>query len=803
MASIAKVSGNHNKALSNPNSKWVIMADEVNLFEVPDWIPQPSKDPKTGVLTPVNPTEIETPAKVTWKIKDTSGKNVLSTFNGNVLDKAKMKINKKYSGSYGYMLEATNDVSKDKTSTFVLGNCESKIVTAQWSKQEGASIQDEINYGQSIYVTLDTEGLNGDKLTLELYNKKDEKKVLGTVTGDCINGDVTVKMPTIGALKPPGKAKTLEDLEDFIIKVKNPVGVYIKKGGDDKVVTFKIKNKTAPEEPVAPANITPLKVGEPDKAPESMGILSLEKIAVKTTYDVCNDEVGDFSDFKNFWILENDGKYYHWLKKSLIGLKEADDKKKPTPIPITLTGSDNFSFKATFKTILPLDGVGVRVRDRDNKYIFTTMSHPKKAKGDLYEIEFKSTNTPYKDSIQYFSTFELIFDYSLDAKSWTPMGSAQFCFYLTWKEPVFSKFEISSPINQSKDMKIECTKSGKKNILETLLWLGCHQGKSKGKSEEEILDATFKQFETLNVERVRKAGAMGYWRSSSSAKPTKAFGQLRSLRYLLTVGEARCGEWTDFMMHLAFTQGIVNVEQFIIITEASKIAYLPLISKTTGSGSTAVTDYSVRVFDDTKITSTGDFPYTNYPVPAKNVPDYAVIKGDTISSGYDTTSGAFKTSVHDTVPYDGHISDIIKYDKYIDSIFLVKTWKINDPNPPEQLSASAQGNKNPLNFFWDHVFVMFVTGANKKYYDPSYGAKSTKYYPDKKTLLADYSKAALSAVVSASMPKAGGGKVFEDKVHTKEFVDLFKSTFQASSTSVQAYKYKSYITKMEDHLIMV
>ena len=575
MASITKVSGKHNAALSSPNSSWVIMADEVNLFEVPDWIPQPSKDPKTGVLTPVKPAEIETPAKVTWKIKDTSGKNVLNTFSGNVLDKAKMKINKKYSGSYGYVLEATNDVSKDKASTYVLGNCDPKIVTAQWSKVEGASVQDEINYGQSIYITLDTEGLNGDKLTFELYNKKDDKKTLGTVTGDCINGDITVKMPTIGGLKPPGTAKTLEDLEDFIIKVKNPVGVYIKKGSDEKVVTFKIKNKTAPEAPEVPTNITPLKVGEPDKAPVSIGILSLDKIKVDTKYDVCNDAVKDSTDDKNFWILEDKGKYYHWLRTR----SNAKDTSKPSQLPITLRGADNLTFTATFKTILPIDGITVRVRDKENKYIFKDMPHPKKAKDALHEITFSSTNIPYKDSVQYFPDFELIFDYSLDGKSWTPLGSTKFCFYLTWEMPVWGSFDTLS----TETMQI--TYKGKNNICETLLWIGCKQGgKLKTITEETLIDEVFKDFKTLKVTRRRESTSyvspnwsvegLGYWRNSSSA----AGSFVRGLRSLLRDGEARCGEWTTFFQHILLTQGLsVGNDTIGICTEEgfAKTPYFP------------------------------------------------------------------------------------------------------------------------------------------------------------------------------------------------------------------------------------
>jgi hypothetical protein len=170
------------------------------------------------------------------------------------------------------------------------------------------------------------------------------------------------------------------------------------------------------------------------------------------------------------------------------------------------------------------------VRDREKQYTFTIENYPKSvAKGKEHEITFTSQTTPpYKGTVQYFPDFELIFDYSLDGKSWTPLGSAKFCLYLTWKEPEFGQFEFSSPINETKDMKIECTKSGKPSILETLLWIGCKNAVTKGKSEEEIIDAIFTTIQTTKVDRSRKGnntiqdGVLGYWRGVGVLIPQRS-----------------------------------------------------------------------------------------------------------------------------------------------------------------------------------------------------------------------------------------------------------------------------------------
>ena len=574
MASIKLVSGKYESKLSTA-TKWVLTADESYLFEVPDWIPQAKVNSKGG-FTPVTPAEIEKPKGVTWEIKDKSKKIVLATVKGNVLDKFKIAINKKYSGLYGYTLEATLDGLGTKASAFILGSCEAKVVSATWSKQELASDISEIKYGNIVYVTLATEGLNGDNLTFEFYNKKDEKTIIETITQECLNGDAQVKIATFKAFK--GDPTKIADLEDFYIKVKNPNGVYIKKGKDDKVVSFQIK-KPLLVSPVAdvPTNLTPIKVGEPDKSNLSTGIISLEKIKIETKYDVCNDELKSPTDFSNFWILEDKSKYYHWLKNRT----NKDDTNKPKQIPITLTGDSKLKFEVTFKTILPLASIQIRVRDKDDKYIFKQLTTNKSTKKGLDFTEtFESNGTPYKDLVKYFPNFELIFDYSIDGKSWTPLGSSQFCFYLTWKKPLFSNFDPSGVQNMQINYK------GRDNICETILWLGCSQANTLNKisAEDQIMDEIFKKFKTLKIIRRREgssllsidwsADGLGYWRNVSSTSASAAFSSGRSLRFLLANGEARCGEWTIFLKHIFLTQGIsVGNDTIGICTEVAASSF--------------------------------------------------------------------------------------------------------------------------------------------------------------------------------------------------------------------------------------
>ncbi len=338
-----------------------------------------------------------------------------------------------------------------------------------------------------------------------------------------------------------------------IKEIKNPV----------KIPSEEISAQFITDEPT---NLTPLKVGKPEKSPDKMGFISMQKIKVTTEFDVCNDGVLNDSDFKNFWILEDAGKYYHWLSTR----KNKEDELKPTTLPITIASNKYFEFIATFKTILPVDNLKIRVRDKDNQYTFRIQPSTKTAKNIEFDILFKSENIPYEKMAKYFPNFELIVDCSTDETTWIPLGSVFFCLYITKEKSLYADFETRS----AETMKIQF--NGKPNICETLLWLGSSQANNllPDASESEVIDSIFKKFSTLKVVRRREGTGLvqpnwsnvglGYWRNNSSA--TGSF--TRGLRSLLRDGEARCGEWTTFFVHILLTQGLaVGQDTIGICTE--------------------------------------------------------------------------------------------------------------------------------------------------------------------------------------------------------------------------------------------
>lgn len=734
MATIQHISGKYESALSQPSLKWVLTADEVSLFEVPEWIPS----------------TVDNPKKITWALKDNARTTTFETQNGTVLEKLSLSISKKYSGSYGYYLEAKLDGTTETAGTFILGHCETKVTTANWT----GPVATGLRYGDPVNVHLETEGLNGNRLVIEVYAKKNNQLV-SSYNQECINGEVDFIMTDTYVWKAfvcmsreeeEQQSKECTEPEEFYIKVKNKAdSAYVKNGaGKEEVMNLTLQGEVLPK-PEKPTNITPAKIGKPDKSPVVTGIIELKKIAVKTTYDVCNDGVKDFNDEENFWALENNNKYYHWLERSLRNVNPLNNKK-PDSIPITFASNDKFSFTATFKTIFSVDNLKIRVRDKDNRYTFANEPHVKKAKDEEFEVDFESDNTPYKDTVQFLPDFELIFECSFDEKSWTPLGSVPFWFYITWQKPQWSSFQ--NAVAPEGTMKIRFNKNidpgtglGKPNIIESLLWLSCSYAKDFGntestfeKNQEKILDATFKAFEApaLKVVRAREgktrpdgtaylstnwsAAGLGYWRDQSATTGTgldTARGVIgdNSLKYLLSYGEARCGEWDLLFQHLSLCHNI-KTKSFAIFTGA-----------------------------DPRGASSG------------------------LSS----------------------------------QIFLVKStsgWDLRDPKAPKEKSPvgnKAQGNTAPLHFFQDHVFTIFEAASEMKFYDASYGVKSSSFFNDPRILLSSYSNG-LNGVIYATT--FTGSPADEPEHHFKFDLHVKADVFGV------AYDNKTEVSNMENHLVI-
>ena len=430
--------------------------------------------------------------------------------------------------------------------------------------------------------------------------------------------------------------------------------------------------------------------------------IQFTKLAFHTKYDICSDEVTDFVDYKNFYVLTDNNECYHWLF-----LRENPDDYstvKPESIPFTWESNKPLILTATFQVIsdeaiekVPL----LRLQQQgegEEKYLFKERK-AKRAKGkgkcDEFTVIFISKNTPFKNSIKYIENFVLTVECSWDdGKTWHKVGSSQNTLYITWRKPLWERFRKLNSEWTSTQVK-NMSDNAKPCILETLLYLGCKQAHSMqlGKEypsefEEAVTIQIFKAFEGLEVKRAREDtpyrtsltnGCMGYWRGHSAIPQSKIFEVNRSLRFLLKYGEACCGEWTELFLHLLLAQGIE----------------VDLDNDTCAIGCEGIKQYFIK--------------------------HYGV----------------------DLYPYK---SDILKYRQYgLPEEFTVAkaTFVKNKQNFSEYIKegeSAAQGNKNAQSSFGDHIWVYF---RHKLFFDPSYGKPYTSI---NKSTLKHYCKDNLTSI---------------------------------------------------------
>lgn len=131
-------------------------------------------------------------------------------------------------------------------------------------------------------------------------------------------------------------------------------------------------------------------------------------------------------------------------------------------------------------------------------------------------------------------------------------------------------------------------------------------------------------------------------------------------------------------------------------------------------------------------------------------------------------------------------------------IFLVKStsgWDLRDPKAPKEKLPNgnkAQGNTAPMHFFWDHVITILITPTGLKYYNASYGVKSSSKFLDAKSLLKSYSSLGLNGVV---YHKPFRGSISVEPEHHFKFDLHVKKDFFGTANNFDIK-----ITNMQDHL---
>lgn len=262
------------------NKSLVIPPDQDVLFDVKEWGDNTTETDKKKSLTWI------------WQTSDVK-RNIIGQLPVSPSMRFKFKLPKKLCGPYTYYIEASLSGKRDFknfTGLYVKGSCPSKVISTKWcTSKDGKDERSNLFcYGEKIFLSVSTEGLNGNLLTVEIYrivkgdilgSKKDDKiKIIPNVP--VIDGEINVEI--VGTALWPGQINKINILEQFYVKIKDAFGNYIiDEHNDTSHARFlKIKNEIITQSPKKPENKTAAKVGETDKKHENYGLCSFEKINI-------------------------------------------------------------------------------------------------------------------------------------------------------------------------------------------------------------------------------------------------------------------------------------------------------------------------------------------------------------------------------------------------------------------------------------------------------------------------------------------------------------------------------------------
>ncbi|QXU51200.1 OmpA family protein [Chryseobacterium sp. D764] len=258
---IKVVSGLYYPKMSVLGQRVTIKPDQWVQFGVGEWLP--------------GTTDADKKKPLTWMRQNNSKKIIINQITS--ATGYKFLIGKQFCGSYQFYIEASLSGVRDPkndTGIYVKGWCDPKIVSSKWSTQKNSkSIKNNkkaeyISYGHIVHLNLMTEGLNGNTLSIELWNQQSAKKdkLVHTYNNvQVIDGEVNVKMENTFAWM--SYVDNIQNVEEFYVKVKDTASKqYIKdKLGDDlHAIYLNVKNKIATTNTNGAQNQTPTKVYKPD-----------------------------------------------------------------------------------------------------------------------------------------------------------------------------------------------------------------------------------------------------------------------------------------------------------------------------------------------------------------------------------------------------------------------------------------------------------------------------------------------------------------------------------------------------------
>ena len=234
-------------------SQVTIQPDQTVSFRVHEWLQ--------------GTTAAEKKQEVYWMRQTNDRKTILFKVKG---PEYTLTIPKKLCGPYAYYVEASmsgNRDFKNQAGIYINGYSKKLIKSSQWrDRSESKNIKNgnPIKYGDLVYLFLNTEGLNGDTITIEIYNKAlGADDFIHRYTNVLVkNGEVLLEIGNTSVWM--AKVKRIQGVEKFYIKAKKG-NTYLKDHlGDDKhAIYLNIKKELVSNEEKPSVNLTPTKIFKP------------------------------------------------------------------------------------------------------------------------------------------------------------------------------------------------------------------------------------------------------------------------------------------------------------------------------------------------------------------------------------------------------------------------------------------------------------------------------------------------------------------------------------------------------------
>lgn len=164
-------------------------------------------------------------AKVKWMLEDRERQSIIKKYPGTGPRLENFVINKKLSGNQQYYVEASLSGERDyknPAGVYVRAYSQPLIIRSKWSLVEGGESlkATPIQYGDSVVLWIETEGLNGNLLIIDVYNRVVGENIrIKTYTDvPCEGGEVSI---TFGDTSQWHSVTRDVALREFFVTVKD------------------------------------------------------------------------------------------------------------------------------------------------------------------------------------------------------------------------------------------------------------------------------------------------------------------------------------------------------------------------------------------------------------------------------------------------------------------------------------------------------------------------------------------------------------------------------------------------------